>query len=93
MQTFTISDLRDRNGILARAAKAGELVVISSQDQPVCIAVPFDETLVRYGVKVALAVKLVAEEVVSLAQGAKLADMSDSEFIALLGGLQPGLRR
>lgn len=91
MQTFSISDLRDRNGALARAAKAGELVVISSQDQPVCIAVPFDETLVRHGVNVALAIKLVTEDVVNLGQGAKLAGMSDSEFIDLLGVLQPGL--
>lgn len=81
MQTFTIRDLRDRTGDLVRDAEAGRLSVITKHGQPVFVAVPFDETLLREGVNVALAVKLFDEDVVSPAQGAKLAGMTLAEFM------------
>ena len=87
MQTFTIRDLRDRTGELVRDAEAGKLSLVTKHGQPVFLAVPFDETLLKNGVNVALAVKLFDEERVTLAQGAKLASLSLSEFIDLLGGL------
>jgi len=42
------------------------LSLITKHGQPVFVAVPFDETLLREGVKVAFAVKLFNNEVVSL---------------------------
>ena len=88
MDTFTIRDLRERTGELVRDAEAGELSVVTKHGRPVFVAVPFDETMLREGVKVALAVKLFDGEVVSLGKAAKLAGMPQSEFIDHLSALK-----
>lgn len=88
MQTFTIRDLRDRTGELVRDAEAGKLSLVTKHGQPVFVAVPFDENLIKNGVNVALALQLFDEERISLGQGAKLAGMTHSAFIDLLGSLQ-----
>lgn len=49
---------------------------------------PFDETLLKEGVAVALAVKLFDDEVISLGKAAKLAGVPQSEFIDHLGTLK-----
>jgi len=87
MQTFTIRDLRDRTGELVRDAEAGKLSLITKHGQPVFVAVPFDETLLKSGVNVALAIKLFDEETISLGKAARLANMSHSAFIDLLGSM------
>lgn len=88
MDTFTIRDLRERTGELIRDAEAGKLSIVTKHGQPVFVAVPFDEVLVREGVAVALAVKLFDEEHISLGKAAKLAGMSQSEFMEHLARLQ-----
>lgn len=88
MQTFTIRDLRDRTSELVREAEAGHLSIITKHGQPVFVAVPFDENLLKTGVNVALAVRLFDQEKISLGQAVKLAGMSHSEFIDLLGSLR-----
>ena len=88
MQSFTIRDIRERSGDLIRNAEAGKLSVITKAGLPVFVAVPFDEVLLKEGVRVALAVKLYDEGVVSLGKAAKLAGMSLSEYINHLGSLQ-----
>ena len=87
MQTFTIRDLRDRTGELVRDAEAGKLSLITKHGQPVFVAVPFDETLLKNGVNVALAVKLFDEEAISLGKAVRLAGMSHVAFIDLLGSM------
>jgi predicted HTH domain antitoxin len=54
---------------------------VTKHGQPVFVAVPFDEGLVREGVKVALAVKLFEEDVLTLRQAAKVGGMSLAEFL------------
>jgi prevent-host-death family protein len=81
MHTFTIRDLCDRTGELVRDAEAGKLSVVTKHGQPVFVAVPFDDILLREGVNVALAVKLFDEDVLSLREGAKLAGMTLAEFM------------
>ena len=88
MEMFTIRDLRNRTGELIREAEAGHLSLVTKHGQPVFVAVPFDETLLREGVRVALAVKLFDGEVVSIGKAAKLAGMPQSEFIDHLGALK-----
>ena len=88
MQTFTIRDLRDRTGDLVRDAEAGKLSVVTKHGQPVFVAVPFSEELLQHGVPTALAVRLFDEEQITASQGAKLAGMSLSAFIDLLGNLR-----
>lgn len=87
MQTFTIRDLRDRTGELVRDAEAGKLSLVTKHGQPVFVAVPFDETLLKSGVSVALAVKLFDEETISLGKAARLANMSVADFMDHLAAM------
>ena len=87
MQTFTIRDLRERTGELVRDAEAGKLSVVTKHGQPVFVAVPFDEDLLRNGVSAALAVKLFDEEVISLGKAAHLAGMTVVAFMDRLAEL------
>lgn len=85
METFTVRDLRDRTGELIRGAEQGHLAIVTKHGQPVFVAVPFDEALIRLGINVRLAVQLYAEEVVSLGQAAKVAGMAQERFMEVLG--------
>ena len=85
MHTFTVRDLREHTGELIRSAENGELSVITKHGTPVFVAVPIDETLLREGVGMALAIKLFDEERISLGRAAKLASLSVSEMIDMLG--------
>ncbi len=87
MDTFTVRDLRERTGQLIRDAEGGKLSIVTKHGQPVFVAVPFNETLVREGVGVALAVKLFEEEVVSLGKAAKLAGLTRLQFMEHLSKL------
>ena len=82
METFTVRDLRERTGDLIRGAEAGKLSMITKHGQPVFVAVPVDESLVRGGVTLALAIKLFEEQTLTLAQAAKLAKIPLEAFAA-----------
>lgn len=84
MHTFTVRDLREHTGELIRGAENGELSIITKHGTPVFVAVPFDETLLREGVSVALAIRLFDEERISLSRAARLAGLSVSEMIDVL---------
>ncbi len=80
MDTFTIRDLRERTGELVRDAESGQLSVITKHGRPVFVAVPFDETLIKSGVGLSLAIKLFKDDVLSIGKAAKLADCSIARF-------------
>ena len=81
METFTVRDLRERTGELIRGAENGKLAVVTKHGTPVFVAVPFDETLLREGVSVALAIRLFDEERISLSRAARIAGLSVGEMI------------
>lgn len=83
MDVFTIRDLRERTIDLIRAAEAGKLSLVTKHGQPVFLAVPFDETLVKEGVRIDLAIKLFDENVLSTGQAAKLAGVPLAEFLKI----------
>jgi prevent-host-death family protein len=83
MDTFTIRDLRERTGDLVRGAEAGKLSIVTKHGQPVFVAVPFDETLVKEGVRIDLAIKLFDENVLSTGQAARLAGLPLAEFLKI----------
>lgn len=85
MEAFTIRDLRNRTGDLVRGAENGELSIVTKHGQPVFLAVPFDEALLKSGVQRSMAAHLFAQELLTLAQAAKLAGLSVSEMIDELG--------
>ena len=80
MDTFTIRDLRERTGDLIRDAESGELSVVTKHGRPVFVALPFDDTLLKSGVVLSLAIKLFRDEVISLERAAKLAGMGVAQF-------------
>ena len=93
METFTIRDLRERTGELVRGAEDGKLALVTKHGRGVFMAMPFDEAMLRSGLQIALAVKLFDEEVVSLGKAAKLAGVSQIEFINHLGALKIPIAR
>jgi antitoxin (DNA-binding transcriptional repressor) of toxin-antitoxin stability system len=80
-----VSDLCERTDELVRAAEAGHLSIVAKHGRPLFVAVPLDESLLREGVAVALALCLYAEKAVSLGKAARLAGFSVEEFITRLG--------
>lgn len=87
MENFTVRDLRERTGELVRACEQGRLSLLTKRGRPLCVTVPLDETLIRQGVAVALAVQLVREHTVSMGRAAKVAGMALEEFMEHLGAL------
>ena len=87
METFTIRDLRERTGELVRGAESGELSIVTKHGQPVFLAVPVDEQMLRGGLALDLALKLYRENVVSLGKAARLAGVDTEAFMEALGQL------
>jgi antitoxin (DNA-binding transcriptional repressor) of toxin-antitoxin stability system len=85
METFTIRDLRERTGELARTAESGQLSIVTKHGQPVFIALPFDDVALTEGVKVSLATKLFRDHVVSLGRATKMSGMTKVRFLGVLG--------
>jgi prevent-host-death family protein len=75
MHTFSIRDLRERSGELTREAEAGHLSLITKRGQPLMVALPFSDTLLDRGARVALAEHLFKEGVLSLGKAARMAGM------------------
>lgn len=88
MQTFNIRDLPAQADELARNVGTGKLSVVTQDGQPIFVAVPFDDVLVREGVNVALAIKLFDEETLSLDKAARLAGMDAVDFMDHLAALR-----
>ncbi len=84
MDTFTVRDLRERTGELIRDAEAGELAVVTKHGRPVFVALPFDETLLKSGVVLSLAIKLYRDGVLSMERAAKLAGENVASFMEAL---------
>ena len=85
MQSFAVRDLREHTGDLVRNAESGEYSVVSKHGKPLFVALPFDDQLLRAGVAVALADKLVQSGELSIAAGAKLANMPYAHYLRHLG--------
>lgn len=87
VETFSVRDLRERTGELVRQAEAGHLSLVAKHGHPLFVAVPLDEHLLEQGVGVALACRLFADEVVSLAKAARLAGLSVEAFTERLAAM------
>ena len=75
-----------------REAKAGRIAVVTNEDGPLFLAVPFDGLLLKYSVNVDLAVQLFDTETISLVQAAKFAGMPLRVFMDHLTRLTPAAR-
>jgi prevent-host-death family protein len=81
---FTVRDLRQRSGDLLRDAAEGRLSIITKHGRPAILAVPFDERLLAQGVHRSVALHLFEAGQLTLAQAARLADLSLEAFLGLL---------
>jgi prevent-host-death family protein len=82
---FTVRDLRNRTGDLMRDAEEGKLSIITKHGRPAILAVPFDDRLLSFGVRRALAVRLFEAHQLSLAQAARMAELPVELFLETLG--------
>lgn len=87
MKSFAVRDLREHTGELVRNAEAGRYSVVSKHGKPLFVALPFDDALLKAGVNVALADKLVQSGELSVSAGAKLAAMDYASYLRHLGTL------
>ena len=85
LATFSIRDLTQRPAELLRNAEEGRLAIVTNHGRPTILAVPFDNQLLDVGVHRALAVRLFEQGHLTLAQAAKLADLTVEDFMGLLG--------
>lgn len=85
VDVFTARDLRNRSGDLLKGATEGHMAVITKHGKPSVLAIPFDGTLLNYGVHRAMALQLFSNGYYSMQQAARFADMSLESFIKLLG--------
>ena len=87
MEAFAVRDLREHTGELVRNAENGEYSVVSKHGKPLFVAMPFNDALLKAGVSVALADKLVLKAELSVAAGAKLAGLPYACYLQHLGAL------
>ena len=87
MQTFSIRDLRERTGDITRTAESGEMAVVAKHGEPIFLTIPFDDMLIQHGVKVDVAIKLFATDVLTLAKAARFSGLSQEAFIEILGSI------
>ena len=88
MEAFAVRDLREHTGELVRNAETGAYSVVSKHGKPLFVALPFTDDLLKSGVNVALADKLVLQGELSVAAGAKLAKLPYARYLqhlSLLG--------
>jgi prevent-host-death family protein len=84
IDVFSARDLRNRSGELLNDAEEGRLSIITKHGRPTAIALPFDAELIDMGVHKRLAIALFSNNLLTLGQSAKLADMSIEQFLELL---------
>ena len=87
METFAVRDLREHTGELVRNAEAGRYSVVSKHGKPLFVALPFDDAMLKAGVNVALADRMVQSGELSVSAGAKLAAMDYASYLRHLGTL------
>ena len=83
--SFSVRDLRQRSGELLRNAEDGRLAMITKHGRPTILAVPFDDRLLEVGVHRSLALHLFEQRQLTLAQAAKVADLTVEDFMDALG--------
>jgi prevent-host-death family protein len=85
MEAFAVRDLREHTGDLVRNAETGAYSIVSKHGKPLFVAMPFTDELLKSGVNVALADKLVLQGELSVAAGAKLAKLPYARYLQHLG--------
>ena len=84
MKTVGVRALRENPGVLSQSAAEGEFVLLTNRNDPISLAIPFDDELLRSGIHVNLAIALYEQKAITLVKAAALAKLSVEAFLALL---------
>ena len=89
MQAFNIRQLKNNPSTALRAAHKEDMVVVMNRDNPTALLVDLEAMALPNlaAVKVALAISLFKEGVISLGSAARMANHSLSEMMTLLSSL------
>ncbi len=85
MESLGIRALRENPGQLTKNAQAGKCTLLTNRNKVMAITIPFDETLIKQGLKIKLAAALFEDQSITLVNAAKIADLSVETFIEKLG--------
>ena len=85
MKTIGVRALRENPGVLSKSAALGEFVLVTNRNDPISLAIPFNEDLLKNGVHINLAVGFYEQGVLTLTKAAILAKMSVEKFMEVLG--------
>ena len=84
MKTVGVRSLRENPGVLSQSAAEGEFVLLTNRNDPISLAIPFDDELLRSGIHVNLAIALYEQRAITLVKAATLAKLSVEAFLDLL---------
>ena len=84
LNVFSINELSQRSNDLIRYAESGQMALITKQDRPTLLAIPFDQTLLENGVHRSMALNLFGANCLTLAQAARIANLTIYDFLDLL---------
>ena len=87
MSAISIEQLVKSPLMLIEEAESGQVALVTKNGRPLFLAVPYDERLANEHVHVVIAIRLYENEVVGLGKAARIAGISQSEFIDRLGAL------
>jgi predicted HTH domain antitoxin len=85
MDSMGIRALRENPGQLTKNAQAGKCTLLNNRNKVLAITIPFDQTLIEQGLKVKLAAALFSEQIITLVNAAKIAELPVETFIEKLG--------
>jgi prevent-host-death family protein len=84
VEVFSVRDLRVRSSELVREAEAGQVSIITKRGKPAVLALPFGSRLLSLGLDKDLALALFERRLVTMAKAAKLAGLTQDEFMDLV---------
>ena len=84
LDVFSINELSQRCNDLIHHCESGQMALITKQDRPTLLAIPFDQTLLENGVHRSMALNLFGANCLTLAQAARIANLTIYDFLDLL---------
>jgi len=84
IDVFNLNELSQRSNELIQHAESGQFFLITKQERPTFLAIPFNQSLLENGVHRSIALNLFGANCLTLAQAARIANVTISDFLDLL---------
>jgi len=85
INVFSMNDISVHSDEFIRYIDKGEMSLVTTQDRPSFIAVPFNHRLLVHGINLTMAMNLFETGITTISQAANIANLSIENFIELLG--------